>query len=247
MKKSKLSLALALVLALALIFTACGEEASAPVSGQIIPAATTSEGISGEVVPATEAVEATEVPVSLGRIEGGTYINNYAGFGCELDSNWSFYTAEELQELPSNITELLEGSELVGEDMPLQISDMKAENANDLTSVNILYQKLSMQDRLLYLNRSEEDVIDATLANSDLMISAYEQMGLIVDSMEKVTVTFLGEERVALRTASTWDGIPYYTLQLFDYHAGEYSVTTTFASYLEDNTESLLDLFFPVA
>ena len=252
MKKSKLFLTIALILALAVIFVACGETSSASVSGQIIPAATTSNDISSEIIPAaeatevTEAVEATDPPVSLGRLEGGTYINNYAGFGCELDSNWSFCTAEELQELPANTAEMFKGSEIYTDSLPQSIIDMKAENANDLTSINVLYQKLTKQDRLYYLTVSEEDIINLIVDNSDVMIRSYEQAGIIVDSIEKVSITFLGEERVAMRTSAVWEGVPYFTLQIFDYHAGEYSVTTTFASHLDDETDKLLDLFFPV-
>ena len=43
------------------------------------------------------------------------------------------------------------------------------------------------------------------------------------------------------------EGVPYYTLQLFDYRLGQYSVTLTLASFVEDNTESLLDLFYRAA
>ena len=49
-----------------------------------------------------------------------------------------------------------------------------------------------------------------------------------------------------MHTASTIENIPYYTLQLFDYHLGQYSVTLTLASYVEDNTTQLLDLFYEV-
>jgi hypothetical protein len=69
----------------------------------------------------------------------------------------------------------------------------------------------------------------------------------MVEKMEKVNVTFLGEDRVALKTYSTIQDIPYITLQIFEYHLGQYSVTITFATYLEDNTESLLDLCAPIA
>ena len=65
--------------------------------------------------------------------------------------------------------------------------------------------------------------------------------------MEKVSVTFAGKERSALHTTATIQDIPYYTLQFFDFDLGDYAVTTTLASYVEDNTGNLLDLFSPVA
>ena len=213
------------------------------------------EEVGGQLTPAddsTTPVEATEVPdpekkAALGRLEGGVYTNGYTGYGCTLDENWTFYSAEELQELPENVAELMEGSELAETgDFLGQITDMMAENANDLTTINVLYQKLSMQDRLVYMALNEEQIIDATLGQMDAMVDAYAQAGIMVDTMEKTTVTFLGEERTALLTSATIEGIPYYTLQLFDYHLGQYSVTLTLASYVENNTAQLLELFYAV-
>ena len=229
MKKNNLFLTLALVLALAVAFTGCGGDSTADVSGQVTP-----------------TTEDAGTPVSLGRVEGGTYTNKYVGFGCELDSEWAFYTAEELQELPENVAELLEGSELIGDEMPTQITDMMAENVTDLTTINVLYRKLSMQERLSYLALDEEAIIDGILTQSSTMTDAYAQAGIMVDRMEKVTVTFLGKERTALWMAASIQDTPYYTLQIYDYNLGNYAVTTTLASYVEDNTESMLDLFFAV-
>lgn len=230
---------LAVILAL-LLLAGCGGEPE-EVGGKIEPA-------EDSTVPA----ETTEVPdpekkAALGRLEGGVYTNSYTGYGCTLDESWTFYTAEELQELPENVAELLEGSELGDQnDFLQQITDMMAENVNDLTTINVLYQKLSMQERLAYMSLSEEQIMEVTLEQKDAMIEAYAQAGILVDTMKPVTVTFLGEERTALLTSSTIEDIPYYTLQLFDYHLGQYSVTLTLASYMEDNTAGLLDLFYTV-
>lgn len=219
-----------LVLVLAIVFTGCGGGSAADASGQVTP-----------------ATEATSTPVSLGRIEGGIYTNEYVGFGCELDSEWEFYTAEELQELPENVAELLDGSELAEDsNMLAQITDMMAENVTDLVSINVLYRKLSMQERLAYLTMDEEFVIDEVLKQSDMLIDAYAQAGIAVDHLEKVTITFLGEERTAIWMSAAIEDIPYYTLQLYDYNLGNYAVTTTLASYVEDNTHNLLGLFFAV-
>lgn len=224
------------ILTLALLLAGCGGEEKA-VSGSVKPLETT--------VPETTAPVVEENPLSLGRLVGGEYTNEYIGLGCTLDENWEFYAAEELQELPEIVTEALEGSDLVGEDgMPDQITDMMAENLNDLTTMNLLYTKLSMQERLAYAVMTEETLIDITLEQKDDMIAAYAQMGIEVFSIEKDTVTFLGEERCVLRTEASIEGVPYYTLQMFDYNLGQYYTTLTLASYLEDNTDSLLDLWY---
>ena len=67
-----------------------------------------------------------------------------------------------------------------------------------------------------------------------------------VTSLEKVTVTFLGEERIALRTEGTMQDIPFYMVQVFDYNQGSYSITLTMTSYMEDKTADMLALFYEV-
>lgn len=231
---------IAIALALMLLLTGC--------SGEKAPASTVEQSPAPEATSGSTietAAPAEDAQVSLGRMEGGVYTNTYAGFGCELDSSWTFYTAEELQELPENTAELFKDSELLDSDTMLsQITDMMAENVTDLTSVNVLYTKLSMAERLAYATMTDEEILDVTLEQKDAMIAAYEQAGFQVDSMEKVTVTFLGEECPALHCAMSIEGIAYYTLQVFDYKTGQYGITTTFSSYLEDNTAGLLDLFY---
>ena len=78
-------------------------------------------------------------------------------------------------------------------------------------------------------------------------MEAYAQMGMNTKSIEKCTITFLGEERVALRSEGEVQGVPYFQVQIFDYHLGQYSVTMTVSTYVEDNTADVLNLFYPVA
>ena len=207
------------------------------------------ENLGGTVTPTASAP--TEVPeeggVSMGRMEGGVYTNEYAGFACRLSEDWIFYAAEELQDLPDNVAEVLEGSE-IGDAMEgvEQITDMMAENMETFSSMNLLYQKMDAQTRLVYGMMSEESIADAMLAQSDTMIAAYAQAGMDVTSLEKVTVTFLGEERIALRTEGTMQDIPFYMVQVFDYNQGSYSITLTMTSYMEDKTADMLALFYEV-
>ena len=224
---------LALMLVLAVMLAGCAESA---------------EDVAGNVAPNQAATEAAEEnPVSLGRMDGGVYTNSYAGFGCTLDDSWTFYSAEELQALPENVNEVLKDTE-IGDAMEgvEQITDMMAENMETFSSMNLLYQKMDAQTRLVYGKMSEESIADAMLAQSDTMIAAYAQAGMDVTSLEKVTVTFLGEERIALRTEGTMQDIPFYMVQVFDYNQGSYSITLTMTSYMEDKTADMLALFYEV-
>lgn len=198
----------------------------------------------------TTAPQETEAPkadmVSLGRVEDGVYTNTYAGFACTLDENWTLMTAEQLQQLPGAVAELLEGSELLADSVALEtIADMMAENTTDLTSINVQLQKVPISQRLVYLALSDEQILDEVLKLQDTMMDAYAQAGITVEKMEKKQVPFLGEQRWALHTTATVNGINYYILQFFDYSKGSYGITLTLGSFVEDNTASLLSLFTP--
>lgn len=264
--KKILALLLALIMVLGML-AGCSDKDD--ISGEITPIDEEEEVVHQDEEPEEETeapeeeteapVEETEAPteeteapteentVSLGRLEGGVYTNTYAGFGCELDENWVYYSAEELQVLPENTQELFEGTEM-GELSAeyTQISDMMAENTTDMTSMNVLYTQIGLQERLAYLSLTEEETIDATLAQSDMMIEAYEQAGYENVAMEKVKVTFLGEEHTALKTTATLQGYDYYVLQIMDYKCGSYGVTLTVSCFFEDTTEDILALFYKV-
>lgn len=199
----------------------------------------------------TEApVEETQAQrnVTLGRISGNEYINEYAGYGCRFEEGWDLYGADQLQELPGNVADLLEGTEL-GDTLSsyTQITDLLAENVDALTTINVLYTKLGLQERLAYAILSEKEILEQVLSQKDLLIESYTAAGIMVSDMELVTVNFLGQERYAIHTTATMQDVPYFILQVYDYHLGSYGVVTTFASFIEDNTASLPELFYPLA
>lgn len=221
----------AFVLSLCLLLCGCGGESKEEVSGNLTPPETTAP--------------AEEKAVSMGLLEGGTYENSYAGFGFTLDESWILYPAEELQTLPENVREMFQGTDL--EDYEIdQFTDILAENPETLTTMNVLYQKINLQERLAYAVMSEEALIDTTIAQYDTMVQAYANAGITVESVDKKTVTFLGQEHTALYTVAAVQDVPYYILQIYDYHLGDYGIIITLGSYVEDNTESLLELYYSV-
>lgn len=236
MKKHLFSV-IAMTLALCLLLCSCGGESKEEVSGNLTPVET--------AAPTETAAPAEEKSVSMGLLEGGTYENSYAGFGFTLDESWILYPAEQIQTLPENIREMFQGTELENYEYT-QFTDVLAENPDTLTTMNVLYQQIKLQERLAYAVMSEEALIDATLAQSETMVQAYANAGIAVESMEKKTVTFLGQEHVALYTVAAVQDIPYYILQIYNYHLGDYGIILTVGSYVEDNTESLLELYYSV-
>lgn len=236
MKTRNIALMMALVMLLSLL-TACG--------GGKTPAQTQDPAAQS---PETTAPAEEERPLSLGVLEGYTYTNTYCGLRIELDESWDIYSAEELQELPDVVTDMVEGTELEKAlEGVEQITDILAENMDQLCTMNLLLQKLTTQQRIAYALMDEEAIVDATLEQKDVMIQAYSQGGIDVVTMEKVTVTYMGQEHYALKTVAQTQGLDYYILQVFDFHLGQYSMTLTLGSFVEDKTESMLDLIQPLS
>lgn len=234
---------LALILALAMTLSGCSGK-TAP-TGTITPAPAAQE---------TTAPAETEAPtVSLGRMVGGIYENAYVGYGCTLDENWEYYTAEELQDLSDLTQEMLQDDKMIDNHEEYQyILDMAAENVTDLTSINIIYNYVDTRSRLSSVFLSQEDYIDLYLSQKDQLADNFAQSGITLYSMNKVKVSFLGQEHWAAHCEASYTSngvdVPYYLIQLFDTKpGGRYLVTLTLASYMEDNTESLLDLFYPIS
>ena len=235
-----LLLALAMVLSLA----ACGSSASEPPKGDIKPLEDTQqeENTPQQTEEETQPAE-EDNSFSLGAMQGGIYENTYAGFGCKLNENWVYKTAEELQDVTGLTEEMFEGTDL---DFSAynQILDMMAECSDPFASINIQYTALSAQERLAHAMAGEEGLIDGTLQQKDLLISTYAQAGIDVSAMEKVTVNFCGEERFAIHTTASIQGTNYFILQLFYTNIAPYYVTVTLGAFVEDTTPQLAELFY---
>lgn len=233
----------ALLLTLALLLSAlsgCGGETNTP-GGTVTPNPTEAT-TEPTTAPTTNTTEKSEG--DLGRMEGGTYTNKYTGYSITLDNSWTYYTAKELQALPENVKELFSDSELA--DQYNAIADMMAESATALASINVQYQKLSLNERLTYATMSNEALVDSMLQQKDFLVNTYTSAGMRDISMEKATVTFLGESRTVLKTTFTNpQGVVCYIAQVQQYSLGAYGVTLTVTTYNTDTTQTILNMFKP--
>ena len=255
--RKKLCLLLSLLL-LAAMLGACGgepeESTIAPVATQA-PESPAAQEPAGEE-PAGEEPDAAdgglaeaERQLSLGSFSGSTYTNSYAGFGCTLDGSWTFADAQQLQQLTEASAGLVSEADVenyFSTTNTTSLTDMYAESSEMMATVNVLYSKVSVAERLAYSTLDEEGVIDATLAQSEQLKSIYESMGVSITSTEKVLVNFLGEEHYAMKTVTDTGGVAGYMLQFIDPFRGSYSITTTIVCYGQDNTQAVADMFFPV-
>ena len=200
----------------------------------------------------TEASKVTVEGSALGQYDGTTYTNDYMGVSATFGDGWTYYTADQLQEIPAAIEEMITDTEL-GDSIEAggglaSITTMMCENVTELITVNVVYQKLSLSERLMYATMDSEKLADLLLGQKDSMIEAYKAMGMEVSAMEAVEVTYLGQTRSALRTAAKIQGIDYYFVQVYDFNlGGSYGAVLTAASYYTDRTQEVLDMFTPLS
>ncbi len=181
---------------------------------------------------------------SFGTWEGQTYTNEYLGLTCTFDSDWMIYSASELQEIDSSVEDMLEQTDIAKylEDM-MFFKDMMAENAKELTSVNITYSKMSEQEKKYYASMTEKEIVSKSNSSMELLGNTYEQMGMTLKEEAVREIFFLGEMRSVQYLHFDYMGMPYYAIQIYNYHSGDYSTVLTLSSFREDKTTELLNMF----
>lgn len=254
--KKTLQLLLVLAMVVMLVFSGCGKQGNSDTTTTNLADAgkeTTAPETSTEAPTETPTEAPTEAvdevrSATLGTFENGTYENTYVGFGCKLDETWQVATAEQLQDLPDAIGDILKDTK-IGDAVSTtsQIVDVQGQKPETGVSFNLVYTELNAAERLSCMMMSEENLVDTNLLNKEAFSEAYAQMGLTVESVEKVTATFLGEERVGMLTTASSNGQTIYMVQFFDYDlGGKYGVTTTFTGFSPESIEELMDLFYTI-
>lgn len=219
-------IAVLLVLAFAFSLVSCGSDDDIRGTVSTAPGGETS-AISGD----------DSAELSLGTSANNTYENKFLGIGCKLDSDWTFYTDDEILEM-NNIMKDAVGEEYAEAIENAEIIyDMYALTSDSLKTVNVNIQNLG----LIYGKVLDEDAyIDAAL---DSTKGALESMGMENVAMKKTTVTFAGETHGAIAIAGEISGIKLYE-KLVCIKVGKYMANITVASYIDDSTDEVLSAFY---
>ena len=221
---------LAILLALTMIFAfaACGStpseddvrgeqnvnttEASTPADNDAnAPSEDATNTPAGDTVdtPTEEATEATtenttEAQFSLGAVQGLNYENKFIGIGCNLPSDWTFYTDEQIREL-NNIA-----TDYIGEDFKEAIAnaaivyDMYAHSNDQLKNVNINLEKIDP------VTLAMVDLADINKQNESLFKQTFENMGYTNITLEHSSVMIEDETFNCMKTTAEINGIAMY-------------------------------------
>lgn len=231
----------AVFFAFLVLFTSCGKTTPSDAE-ETIPRAENTETAPDE----TEAPETQPSIPLAGSLEKCIYTNQRLGFSINLDG-LICVPDSELGVISKEIIYPLEKTEAYKkylENNPTSvITDLYAYCNSGLCGITLQFMNQTED----FSDMDDESILDYVLSTQkDTIISTFEQLGFQVESYEKTTVSFLGNEIQAYKGVFTARGLPYYTLQIPKYNLDGYLMTLTFSSYIEDYTDLLSSLCYPI-
>jgi len=191
---------------------------------------------SSEKVPEDSKTENTE-EFSRGKTENLVYENEFIGIGCALESNWRFYSDEEIMEI-NNVTAGIAGEEFeeILQEADI-IYDMYAINENQLDNINVNLEKMS---KLILDSLVIEDALEG---NISILKDAFSNMGYSDLQAELDTVNIEGEELTCLYTSGEINGLKMYQ-KIFSVKCNGYLATFTITTYEENTVDSIIERFY---
>lgn len=223
---------LCLVMAIAMLFSVCG----------CLDGNYDVEDIRGEITSEVENPtqsqdsEESQPGFSLGKTSNNVYTNEFLGLSCTLPSEWKFYSDEQILEL-NNITK-----EYIDEDVSSQLEkatiiyDMYAQNTVDNSNVNVNLERLNPVQAVTL------DIKTALEAQTDAIISTYQNMGYTDVSVNYESITVNGKKYDALRIEAKIQGYDFYGIA-FTFIKNNYLANVTATSLQTDKTNTILNCF----
>lgn len=172
-----------------------------------------------------------------GTIQDNVYWNETMKIGCALDETWYFYSEEEIMEANGLTADMLEGkiSEMIENGGTL--TDMFAQNLKTGATVNVVFERVSLANSLLYNEKSYIEASTATLEE------ALAQLGIEDVACTIQEAEFMGQTHMILQITGQYSGVPVYEQVAVVKDGRNFTVVSVF-SMLEGEAEEVLSCFF---
>ena len=233
MKGIKRTLSLLLLVVLLLLPAGCKKDPD-DVSGSLVPDSQPSQ----ESSASTE--ESEDEALSIGQVNGGRYENKYFGFGCSLDSTWTYASQEQLQ-AQNGLTAEMFDDEALQEQLrnSNMFYDMMAATSDLSLNINVVVQNMG---QLYGSILSEDTIVQQTIKTLPDQLAA---SGMSVTSCKAADVEFAGATHKAIRLTSIVQDMQVYQICVFIKRGG-YIANITLTSFTDNTTDTLLKLFYGV-
>lgn len=233
MKGIKRILSLLLLVVLLLLPSGCKKDPD-DVSGSLVPDSQPSQESSAS------AEESEDEALSIGQVNGGRYENKYFGFGCSLDSTWTYASQEQLQ-AQNGLTAEMFDDEALQEQLrnSNMFYDMMAATSDLSLNINVVVQNMG---QLYGSILSEDTIVQQTIKTLPDQLAA---SGMSVTSCKAADVEFAGATHKAIRLTSIVQDMQVYQICVFIKRGG-YIANITLTSFTDNTTDTLLKLFYGV-
>ena len=227
-------LALLLVLVMVFSFAACGRDSDSPDEDDI-----RGEQIENNDLKDKTSSVSSEAEFSLGATTGLTYESKFIGIGCKLDSDWSFYSDEQIKELNSVTTEV--AGEEYAEMMKnaTVVYDMFAAQSDQLANVNVVLEKADKN------TLKDLDVAENFNKTIPTLKETFENMGYTGLTYEVGTVTIDGKEFTCLNTSAEISGTKMVQ-KAIGIKCNGYLATVTVTAFGENDANDIINKFYLV-
>ena len=172
-----------------------------------------------------------------GTIEDNVYWNETMKIGCALDETWYFYSEEEIMEANGTTAEVLEGEIAEMIENGGTLTDMFAQNLETGATVNVVFERMSLANSLLY---NEKSYIEASIPTLE---EAFAQMGIEDVAYTIQEAEFMGQTHMILQITGLYSGVPVYEQVAVVKDGRNFTVVSVF-SVLEGEAEEVLSCFF---
>ena len=172
-----------------------------------------------------------------GTVQDNVYWNETMKIGCALDETWYFYSEEEIMEANGTTAEVLEGEIAEMIENGGTLTDMFAQNLETGATVNVVFERVSLANSLLY---NEKNYIEASTATVE---EAFAQMGIEDVAYTIQEAEFMGQTHMILQITGLYSGVPVYEQVAVVKDGRNFTVVSVF-SVLEGEAEEVLSCFF---
>lgn len=221
--------AVLLAVLMSFMFVACGANDD-DVRGEVESGSDTSQNDSKE--PESESKTEPEKKFSTGTSSNNVYKNEFLGIQCELNSDWTFKTDAEIQEINKAALGMVDEDYAAKMEEADTLTDMYAIHSNQMDTINVTFEKL----KGLMAAYSEQEYVDASKGQlSDILASAgYENV--VVDTS---TMVFAGEEHPCLTISCVLNGYNMYETMVV-VKQSNYFANVTACTWNENKTADVL-------
>ena len=185
--------------------------------------------------PATTAPQAKDP--QLGNFADGVYTNEFVGIRCTVDEQWQVYSDAQLAQLNGLVLDAMTDADLVEQLKRSNVAYLfYAAADNGHRTINVVLENIGVFNGVLL---DEKSYVDLSV---EQIPAALQSMGLTNVTAEATTVRFAGAKHAAVRVQGVYSGVDFYEM-LVCIKIGSYFGVVTVASYHEDATSTLLEMF----